>query len=49
MINHSKDGFVIRLLMGKLMDNDNDNKQVFVSSLQTGCTYKLQHKSCVKL
>jgi len=42
-ISHSKDGFVIRQLVGKLMDNDNDNgnEQVSVSSLQTGCTYKL--------
>jgi len=40
MISHSKDGSVIRQLMGKLMDNDNDNEQVSVSSPQTGCTYK---------
>ena len=42
MISHSRDGSVIRQLVGNLMDNDidNDNEQESVSSLQTGCTYK---------
>jgi hypothetical protein len=48
MISHSKDGSVRRQLVGKLMDNDNE--QVSDSSLQTGCTYKqITAQKCVKL
>jgi len=32
MISHSKDGSVIRQLVEKLMDNDNDNEQVSVKA-----------------